>query len=135
MSCAPRQMPRIGLFDSMRAATAAIFLADERIGVALIDADRTAQHDHQIGRDQRLGVEGLNAGIEIVHVIAARGQQRAEQAEILEGDVAHRQAFFDHGAMPLVDRRQFTRQRIGPLRDRTGAKADAIVGAAHRPIA
>ena len=90
-------MPRIGLFDSKARGDRGNFIADERIGVALIDADRTAQHDHQIGRDQRLGVEGLNAGIEIVHVIAARGQERTEQAEILEGDVAHRQAFFDHG--------------------------------------
>ena len=68
------------------------FAGDERIGFALIDADRTAEHDDEIGRDQRLRVERLDAGIVIANLIAARGDQRAEQTEILEGDVANRQA-------------------------------------------
>ncbi len=49
--CAPRQMPSIGLFGAIAAPQRRRFRGDERIGFGLIDADRAAQHDHQIGRD------------------------------------------------------------------------------------
>jgi len=52
------------------------FAGDERIGVGLIDADRTAEHDHQIRRDQRFAVEAIDAGVLIADLIAASGDQR-----------------------------------------------------------
>ena len=98
-------------------------VSDERIAVALVNADRTAEHDQQIGRQQRFRVERLDSGIVIADAIAARGNERPEQTEILEGHVANRKAFFDHAAVLTHRRCQCSRQRIGPLRDRTGAEA------------
>ena len=50
---------------------------EKRIGVGLIDTDRTAEHDHQIGRDQRVAVEAIDAGVVIADVVAVRREERS----------------------------------------------------------
>jgi hypothetical protein len=47
-------------------------VGDERIDVGFINADRTAEDDQQIGRQQRLGIDRLHAGVVVAHTKAAR---------------------------------------------------------------
>ncbi len=73
-------------------------VGNERIGVPLVDTNRAAKHDQQIRCEQRLRVERLDPGVMITNAIAARGDQRTEQAKILKRDVTNRQARFGHRA-------------------------------------
>ena len=70
----------------------------------------------------------------VADIVAAVGEKRTEQADILEGDEGNSSSGFWSCATDSVsDRRQFGGQRIGPLRDRPGAEADDIVaGLRHR---
>ena len=63
-----------------------------KIGLGLIDADRAAKHDDEIGSEEAFNVEALDARIMVADIVAAVGEKRTEQADILEGDVADREA-------------------------------------------
>ena len=63
-----------------------------KIGLGFIDADRAAKHDDEIGSEEAFNVEALDARIMVADMVAAVGEKRTEQADILEGDVADREA-------------------------------------------
>ena len=63
-----------------------------KIGLGFIDADRAAKHDDEIGSEEAFNVEALGARIMVADIVAAVGEKRTEQADILEGDVADREA-------------------------------------------
>ena len=63
-----------------------------KIGLGFIDADRAAKHDDEIGSEEAFNVEALDARIMVADIVAAVGEKRTEQADILEGDVADREA-------------------------------------------
>ncbi len=91
---------------------------EERIGVGLIGADRPAQDHQQVGR-RRVGPgEVLHGGIEIGDVMAAPGEQRAQQAQVLERDMAQRQHLGHHG--PPADGAEAA--RLTPRRARRGRR-------------
>ena len=65
---------------------------DEDRSRIFIDADRAAKHDDEIGSEEAFNVEALDARIMVADIVAAVGEKRTEQADILEGDVADREA-------------------------------------------
>ena len=62
-------------------------LLEERIAVDLVDADRAAEHDEEIG--VLGGTEIVDAGFEIAERDAAILQHAFQGAGILEGDMAY----------------------------------------------
>src|SRR5258708_27101217 len=60
---------------------------EEGIGRGLVDADRAAQPNHEIGVPEVAGVEVVEPGLAVADAEAALPQHRREAAEILERDV------------------------------------------------
>ena len=80
-------------------------IADERIGIGFIDADRPAQHDQEVGRLQLCGIDAIDARLEIANLITALGNDRRQQVEIFKGDVADhetRSARRHHATLPVA---------------------------------
>ena len=75
---------------------------DKRIGFGLVNADRPAQHDDEIGCDERAGVERLDARLVKADVVIAGGEQRAEESKIFKSDVAHGDASFYSEVAPAM---------------------------------
>ena len=96
--CAPRQMPRIGLFACKARRNGRDFVGDERIGSAhRRRSDRRARSTRS-GASSVSAIERLDAGI-VIAERRSRARRPADlTAEILEGDVANRQTGFGHGA-------------------------------------
>ena len=88
MSWAPRQMPSVGAPARSRRSISAISSAEKGIERLVVDADRAAEHDEQVGRITLDGAEVIHAGFEVAHRNSARGEDRGEDAQVLEGDVA-----------------------------------------------
>ncbi len=87
MSCAPRHTPRTGLFELEAAPDRLDLLDEKRIGVGLVDPDRAAEDDQEIG-SERIVVKRIEAGLAIGEFIAMRAERVAPDADVLESDVA-----------------------------------------------
>ncbi len=68
-------------------------LDEERVAVVLVGADRSAEHDQQVGRERVHRAEVGDRRIDVVDRPAVRLEPRVPHAEILEHDMAdHRDA-------------------------------------------
>ena len=71
-------------------------LGDEGIKRLVIGTYGSAQHDEQVGTPQVQGVKLADAGIDVLHFVAAAGELGMQGAQVFEVDVAQRDGFF-HG--------------------------------------
>ena len=97
---------------------------DKRIGFGLVNADRPAQHDDEIGCDERAG-DRMTRRPPRENGCRNRGRRATRRGV---QDLQKRRGARRCKFVPSSPRRgQFTRQRIGPLGDRSGAKTDDVI--------
>jgi len=65
-------------------------VVEERVLREIADTDGATENDEQIGGRDALGTQVVDAGINIADRVPSLAQQRVQQAEVLEGDVADR---------------------------------------------
>ena len=81
-------MPRAGAPAAQPPLDQRDLFAEKGIERLVVDADRAAEHDEQVGRITLDSAEVVHAGFEVAHRNSARGEHRGEDAQVLEGDVA-----------------------------------------------
>ncbi len=89
----------------------------EWIGVGLVDADRPAQHDQQIGQRRIERPEFMHAEIVIMNPVAGGRQHGLETSEILEMDVPDGDRRFQHGGGSPRHVRSADRRQVGAVVD------------------
>jgi hypothetical protein len=94
---------------------------DHGISVAVVGADRTAEHDHQIGGDDRIGgaADRVDADVEVADGVPVLVQDRFHQAEVFEGQMPDR----DSGPRPVW--RRHVRRYEAPLRSKIAPEHQA----------
>ena len=81
-------MPSVGRPARSRCSSQRDLAIDERIPIVLVDTDRPAEHDEQIGSE---GVDGVEVGdrhVDIADGVAAFGEDGCEQTQVFERNVA-----------------------------------------------
>src|SRR5207302_432938 len=97
------------------------FVANERIGLVLVSADRSSEDDEEVRRLPREGGQVVCPRVHVVDAVATSGQHRLEGPEVLEGYVADR------------DRALPWRRRGTPPRTSSGPRRAARSGSRRGP--